>query len=196
LSSDSIEIVDQRHARLDMTAPRLRNIEPGQQPPAGEPEQVGHRDLVPERDQRRVDPVLQDRAVLDQMQPPPRDLALGSQLRGRQPDRRHQITERQLGQHPAVDLVGLARQRREPLDLLRVGDQHLPPMTDQLVMHQPRAVHRLHHPTHRLVVHRNPPRQPVQTVAIRRRREVIDQLPPIGDQAHIHPPATQIQPNV
>ena len=27
--------------------------------------------LVPERDQRRVDPVLEDRAVLDQMQPPP-----------------------------------------------------------------------------------------------------------------------------
>jgi hypothetical protein len=60
--------------------------------------------LVPEGDQRRMHPVLQRRAVLDQVQPPPRDLPLATQLQRRQPDRRHKIAKRQLGQNPRVDL--------------------------------------------------------------------------------------------
>ena len=191
-----LEIIDQLKACLHVTAPRLGEIELGEQLAAGDAEQVGHRDLMPERDQRRVDPVLQRRAVLDQVQPPPRTLALGAQLRRGQPDRRHQIAERQLRQHPRVDLVGLARQRRQPLDPLRVGHQNLPPIPDQLVVHEPRAVHRLHHPAHRLVIHRHPPRQPVQTVAVTRRAEMLDQLPIARDQAHVDALATQVQPNV
>ena len=167
-----------------------------QQSAAGDAEQVGHVALVAEGDQRRVHPVLQRRAVLDQMQPPAGDLPLAPQLERGQPDRRHQIPERQLGQHPRVDLVGLARQRRQPLDLLRVGDQHLPAVRDQLVVHEPGAVHRLDHPAHRLAVHRHPTREPIQAVAIRGRREAVDQLPLIGDQAHVNPFATQIQTNM
>ncbi|MBV8953410.1 MAG: hypothetical protein JO153_08325 [Solirubrobacterales bacterium] len=49
-------------------------------------------------------------------------------------------------------------------------------MSDELVVHEPGAVHRLHHPAHPLAVHSDPTRQPVQAVAVRRRREVIDQL--------------------
>ena len=196
LGDPPVEIVDQLNARPDVTKPRLAEIQAGEQPPATSSEQVRHRDLMAERDQRRVHPVLEDRAVLDQVQPPPRALTLLAELRCRQPDRRHQIAERQLRQHPGVDLVGLARQRRQPLDPLRVGDQHLPPVADQLVVHEPRAVHRLDHPAHRLVVHRHPPAQPVQPVAIRRRAEMLDQLPLARDQAHIDTPAAQIQPNV
>jgi hypothetical protein len=63
-------------------------------------------------------------------------------------------------------------------------------------VHEPRAVHRLHHPTHRLAIHRQPPRQPVQPVAIRRRAEMLDQLSLAGDQAHIHALAAEIQPDM
>jgi hypothetical protein len=112
--------------------------------------------------------------MLDQVQPPPRTLTLLAELGRRQPDRRYQIAGRQLREHARVDPVGLARQRRQPLDPLRVGDQHLPPVADQLVVHEPRAVHRLDHPAHRLVIHRDPPAQPVQAVAVRRRAEVLD----------------------
>jgi hypothetical protein len=49
-------------------------------------------------------------------------------------------------------------------------------MLDKLALHEPGAIHRLHYPTHRLVVHSDPTREPVQAVTIRRRREVIDQL--------------------
>jgi hypothetical protein len=69
-------------------------------------------------------------------------------------------------------------------------------MPDELVVHEPRPVHRLHHATHPLVVHRNPPGQPIQAIAIRRRGKVIDQLSLIGDQAYVNALATQIQPNV
>ena len=77
-----------------------------------------------------MNPVLEDRAVLDQVQPPPGTLALCPQPWCGQPDRRHQIPERQLRQDPRADLVGLARQRRQPLDPLRVSDQHHPYLTN------------------------------------------------------------------
>jgi hypothetical protein len=132
--------------------------------------------------------------MLDQMQPPPRALPLSPQLRDGQPDRRHQIAKRQLREHPRIDLVGLARQRRQPLDLLRVANQHLPPVLDELVVHEPRPVHRLDHPPHRLVIDSDPARQPVQAVAVRRRREMVDQLAIARDQADIDPSATETQP--
>ena len=149
-----------------------------------------------EGDQRRMHAVLERRSVLDQMQSPPGALPLGPQLRGRKPNRRHQIAKRQLGEDPSIDLVGLARQRRQPLDPLRIGDQHLPPVPDQLVVHEPCAVHRLNDPAHRLVVYSDPPRQPVQTVPVRRRPEMLDQLPLTGYQAHVDPLAAQIQTHV
>jgi hypothetical protein len=125
-----------------------------------------------------------------------REISRSARRGARQPDRRHQIPQRQLGQHARVDLVGLARQRRQPLDPLRVGDQHFPAVPDELVVHEPRAVHRLHHAPDRLVVDGDAAREPVETVAVRRRREVIDQPAPIGDQAHINPLAGKVKPNV
>ena len=179
-----------------MRAPRLGHVELLQESAAGDAEQVRHVALVAEGDQRRMHPVLQRRAVLDEMQAPPGDLPLAAQLQRGQPDHRHQVPERQLGQNAGVDLVGLARQRREPLDLLGVGDQHLPAMRDQLVVDEPGAVHRLDHGAHRLPVHGDPASEPVQAVAIRGRREAVDRLPLIGDQADINAFATQIQTNV
>ena len=196
LGDPRLEIIDQDQAGVDVRAPRLGHLELLQESPAGDAEQVGHVALVAEGDQRRVHPVLQRRAMFDQMQPPPRDLPLAPQLERGQPDRRHQIPERQLGQNAGVDFVGLARQRRQPLDLLRVGDQHLPAVRHQLVMHEPRTVHRLHDRADRLAIDRHPASQAMQAVAIRDRRETVDQLPLIGDQAHVNSLATQIQTNV
>jgi len=82
------------------------------------------------------------------------------------------------------------------LDLLRVGDQHLPAMRRQLIVDEPRAVHRLDHPPHRLPIHRNAARQPIQAIPVRRHEEMIAQLPLVGDKADVHAPATEIQANV
>jgi hypothetical protein len=66
----------------------------------------------------------------------------------------------------------------------------------QLVVHEPRAVHRLDHPADRLAIHRHPAGQPIQAVSIRGPREAIDELTPIGDETHINAFATQIQTNM
>jgi hypothetical protein len=71
------------------------------------------------------------------------DLPLCTHKRIGQPDRRHQVAARELGQHPGVDPVGLARQRRQSLRLLRVGDLDLPAGELEPVVHEAGAVHRL-----------------------------------------------------
>jgi hypothetical protein len=72
-----------------------------------------------EGDQGRVDPVLERRAVADEVEPEAGPLALGPGLRVGQPDRGHEVATAELGQHPGIDLVGLGCQA---LDLDRVGD--------------------------------------------------------------------------
>src|SRR5437868_2190965 len=62
----------------------------------------------------------------DQVRPAVEPLAqLPVRERGH-PYRGHQVTPAQLGQHPRVDLVGLARQRSDRLHLARVRHLHLP----------------------------------------------------------------------
>ena len=133
--------------------------------------------------------------MLDQMQPEARALALTALPKRRQPDRGHQVAARELGQHPRVDAVGLARQRRQPLDLLRIGDLNVPAATLQDVVHEPRAVHRLDHRSDGLapVAQLHQPRQTAQAIAVRRRHARLDALTTLTKQAVIHPPATEIQ---
>jgi len=168
--------------------------EPIEQLATGVPEQIRDRTGIPERHQRRVDAVLQRRAMTDQMQPVARELTLTTNRRIRQPDRRHQITPGQLGQHARVDPVGLASQRSQPLDLLRVGDQYLPAQLLERVVHESRARHRLDHRPHLL------PSQALgdvaQTVGVRRCRGVFDDLASVVDQADIEPASTQTQPSI
>jgi hypothetical protein len=87
--------------------------------------------------------LLQTRAVPDKVQPPARSLALSAHARVGQPDRRHQITAGEFGQHPGVDAIGLASERRQPLHLLRIGDLDLPARQLEPIVHEARAVHRL-----------------------------------------------------
>jgi hypothetical protein len=121
-----VEDLDQPQRGGHVPGPRLGQLEVGQLAATGRAEQIRHRTRMTEGHQRGVNPVLQRRAVPHQVQPPAGPLPLAAHRRIGQPDRRHQIPPRQLGQHPGVDLVGLAGQRRESLDLDRVGDLHRP----------------------------------------------------------------------
>jgi hypothetical protein len=149
LGDEALEFVDRLEAGIDRAAPWLRDLEPVKQLAAGDAEQVGDRAGMPEGDHRRMDAALQAGLVLDQVQPEARLLALAPHSRIGQPDRRHQIAMREHREDLRVDRVGLARQRRQALDLLRVGDRHLPAQPLQAVVHEPRAGHRLDHPAHR-----------------------------------------------
>jgi hypothetical protein len=60
-----------------------------------------------EVDQGRVDPVLERRLVLDQVEAKAGELALFPDPGVGEPDRRHQVAAAQDRQHPRVDLVGL-----------------------------------------------------------------------------------------
>jgi hypothetical protein len=164
----AVEVIDEMQARVDGPAPRLRNVEAVQQLAARDTEQISDRARVPEGDQRRVDAMLEHRSVLDQVHPKASLLALAAHPRVGQPDLGHQVAMREHCEHARVDLVGLARQRRQPLDLRRVGDQHIPPELFQAVMHEPRTGHRLDHRPHRPLVTPDPARQTTQTVAIGR----------------------------
>ena len=60
-------------------------------------------------------------------------------------------------------------------------------------MHEARAGHRLDNPTHRLAVTGDLADEVAQTITVRWRRELLDELARIGDHAHIEPPATEIK---
>jgi hypothetical protein len=89
-----------------------------------------------------------------------------------------------------------ARQRRQALDLLGVGDQHLPAVLLERVVHEPRAVHRLDYATHVAPERPHPPHQAAEAISVRRRRDVIDQLTVLGEQADIEPMTAEIQSSV
>ena len=60
-------------------------------------------------------------------------------------------------------------------------------------MHEPGPGHRLDHRPDRLAVVAHLLDQVPQAIAIRRRRELLDELARLGDHAHIQPPATEIK---
>ena len=95
-----------------------------------------------------MDVVLEHGSVTDQMQPIAGELTLRWHGRIGQPDRRHQVASRQLGQHPGIDAVGLAGQRRQALDLLSIGDLDVPAEHLQGVVDEAGAVHRFDRGTH------------------------------------------------
>src|SRR2546421_5030546 len=99
-----------------------------------------------------MDPALQRRLVLDEVQPEAGELTLLADARIGQPDRRHQVAVGEHRQKLRVDLVGLACQRRETLDLLGVGDLDRPALLLEGVVDDARAGHRLDHGADRLAM--------------------------------------------
>jgi len=160
-------------------------------------EQVGDRAGLAEVDQRRVDPALERRLVLDQVQPEAGQLALLSHPGTGKPDRRHQVALAQRRQDPRVDRVGLAGQRRETLDLLSVGDLDRPARLLERVVDEASAGHRLDHRANRLAITLlDPPRQASQRVGVRWHRQLIQLLSPLGEQADVDLLSAQIQSSV
>jgi hypothetical protein len=134
--------------------------------------------------------------VADEVQSPPRPLPLGAHSRVGQPDRRHELAAREFGQHPGVDAIGLARQRRQPLHLLRVGNLNLPAGALELVVHEARAVHRLNGGADRLPVTIEASRQPAQTIDIGRGRTDFHRRPLDVEQMKVETLAAEIQSGV
>jgi hypothetical protein len=191
-----VQVVDQAHRGGGGPRPRLRQLQPVQQLPPARAEQVSGRARPPEGQQRGVNSVLQRGPVPDQVQPEAGPLPLRTHPRGGQPDRGHQLTAAQLRQHPRVDPVGLARQWRQPFDLLRVGDLHLPAAQLELVVDEPGAVHRPGRRDHRLPQPGDLAGQPTQPVNVWWRGGDLYRLARFVHQMHIHPLARQIQPCV
>jgi hypothetical protein len=138
-----LELVDEAEARGEGRCPRLGDGQAGEERPAPDAERVRHRDRMAEGDERRVDPVLQRRPVANEAEPEAGPLALGPVRRVGQPDRRHELTPGELGENPGIDPVGLGRERGEALDLEGIGDLDVPTRELELVVDEPRPVHRL-----------------------------------------------------
>src|ERR1700722_19019258 len=103
-----------------------------------------------------------------------------------QPDRRHQVAVTEHRKNHRVDLVDLAGQRRETLDLLSGGDLDRPALLLESVMDNPCAGHRLDHRTDRLTVDFVDTKNgPSRLVDIGRHGKLIQMLSLIGEERNI-----------
>jgi hypothetical protein len=109
---------------------------------------------------------------------------------------RHQLAAAQLGQHPGVDAVGLASQRRQPLYPQRVRDLDLPAAQLELVVDETGAVHRLDRRLDRRAETVEPLSQGAQAVGIRRPRADVDGRTLPLEQVKVETLATEIQAGV
>ena len=132
--------------------------------------------------------------MLDQVQPEARTLPLGSNGGVRQPDLGHQVEPPELGQDPAVDAVGLAGKRCQTPCLHGVGDSDVPAGELELVVHEPRAAHRLDYPEHGHIVQSLC--EPGQTVAVGRHSTDRHALALMIERLPVEPFAAEIQSDV
>jgi hypothetical protein len=148
------------------------------------------------REQGRVHVLLEAGAVAHEVEAPARALTLGAHERVGEPDRRHQLPPRQLGQHPGVDAVGLAGKGRKPVQLLRIGDLDLPARELEPVVDEPRPVHRLDRGAHRRSVTGDTLVQAVQPVSIGRSSATLDYRTLAVEQVEVETLATEIRTGV
>ena len=92
-----------------------------------------------------------------------------------------------------VDLVGLACQRRETLDLLGVGDLDRPALLLEGVVDDPRAGHRLDHGADRLPMDfHDSASEPSQRVDVGRHGELVQMFSLVGEHANVELLSTQV----
>ena len=101
------QLVDEPQGRLDVTSPGLFELEAIEQLAAADAEEVRDRTGVAEGHEAGVDPVLESRAVLDEMEAEAGPYTISAHGRVGQPDRRHEVAPGELGQHPGVDAIFL-----------------------------------------------------------------------------------------
>ena len=128
----------------DRAPPRLLHAARGQHVHCVGRAEPLEREAQPPLRQQPEDAVARRRAQSHEMHPPAQPLAQRTVLERGQPQRGHEIAPAQLGQHPRIDLVGLARQRRDVANLARVGHLDLPAGRGQPVADPDRAAHHLH----------------------------------------------------
>ena len=173
------------NAGVDVPAPGLGDLQASQQDAALDSEEIGDRAGAPEADQRRVNPVLELGAVLDQVEAKAGELALAANPGIGEPDRRHQVALGEHRQDPGVDPVGLHRQRRQALDLLGVGDLHRPAVGLEGVVDEAGAGHRLDHRADGLAVPPYAISERFEAAGVGDRRKFVDQLSLLGEQADV-----------
>ena len=127
------------------------------------------------------------------MHPPPQLLAQRALLERRHPERRHQIAPAQLGQHARVDLVGLARQRRDVAHLARVRDVDPPTDSRELIADPDRAAHHLDARANLGAERHHEPRQAVR---IGRNDTLAADRAALTERAPRRPPIRPIDPDI
>jgi hypothetical protein len=138
-----LERVDQVQARRDRRGPRLRQPRPLQKAAPAGAEEIVDRSLQAVLEEDRVHAVLERRALAHQKEAEAGPLPLRPHARTGQPDLGNELPPGELGQHPGIDPIRLARKRRQTLHPLRVRDPHVPTRLLQPVVHEARARHRL-----------------------------------------------------
>jgi hypothetical protein len=129
---------------------------------------------------------FQGGAVAHEVEAEARPLAFGAHPRRRQPDRRHQVAARQLGEYVGVDAVGLGGQRCQALDLLGVGERHVPAQLLELIADEAGAIHGLDGGADRLAVRGQPRGQAAQAVGVGRRGRRLEPRSVLIEQAYVH----------
>ena len=114
---------EQRRDRLSQTAGTPRSASSSSAPGLRSARQAH---AQPPLRQQSEHAVHRRGAQANQMRAPAETLSQLAILERRDPQRGHQVAAHELGEHARVDPVGLARQRRDRLDLPRVRDLELP----------------------------------------------------------------------
>jgi hypothetical protein len=112
-----------------------------------------------------VDPVLERCPVPDEVEPEACPLALSADRRVGQPDDRHEVSSRQLGEHPRVDLVGCCCQGSERLGLRRVGELDVPTAELELIVDEAAPVIDSTTAVTSLPLQRDPPDESTQALS-------------------------------
>ena len=86
-----VQLVDEPERRLDVAPPRLGELQTIEQLAAAHAEEVGHRTGMAEGHEAGVDPVLERRAVLHEVQAEAGPLSIGAHRGTRQPDGRDEV---------------------------------------------------------------------------------------------------------
>jgi hypothetical protein len=127
------------------------------------------------------------------VRPPTEPLAQLAVRQRRHPQLGHQLTAAQLGEYARVDLVGLARQRRDVADLARVRDLHLPTRAHKRVADPDRAAHHLHDRAHLGAALDHEPRQ---TVLVGGHRTLADDRAGVTERAPRRTPIGPIDADI
>ena len=113
-----------------------------------------------------------------------------------QPDGRHQIEPRQLGEDPGIDPVGLGGERGNALDLGRIRDLDLPTPALEGVVDEACPGHRLDRAADLVAMAQDAGRQRPERPGVGADGSYLDRPAVLIEHVHIEPLARQIQSDV